>query len=720
MGVQGPEGLVFAGKYRIIKSIGHGGMSNVYLAVDLASGTNVAVKILKPEFSNNEEFIKRFDTEARAVSSLSHANIVKVYGVGQENSFRYIIQEYVEGITVKELINQNGHLDWRVAVPIAIQVGMAVEHAHKNGIVHRDIKPQNILINRDRIAKITDFGIARASTTNTITMNSGGALGSVHYFSPEQARGGNVGPSSDIYSMGVMLFEMVTGRVPFDGDTDVEVALKHLQEKPPVPSSYVSGIPKGLDSIILKCMQKNPDLRYASMRQMVSELDGLMVDPNGVFGVIQNQNGNENADESINSSFRQNPSYGKIEEFEKSIDSRRKNRFASNVALVIIVLAILGLIFGAGTLIVKYLEKATQVEKNMNYVVDDFYGLTQAEAEKILTENHIAYDVVYEISDDSVTPGIVIRQSIASGQTIKAGSSITKVTLTVSAKQDAIILSDYSGMDFEDACKALDALGLNPSPVQEISTTVGSDLVIRTDPPVNSQLQPGSTVLVIYAVEPTSSVVPQISGMTLAEARVLISENDLSIGIIEGAPEVLVLDESEQIVLLTDPEAGRTVPRRSIIKVYVGTLEDYQRGGTPTPTPAQIMVQPVIEGVGTVNGSGEYAPESTVTLTAVPGDGYEFAYWKDQLGNIVAYSESYVFICTENNHIFVAVFTPLPTPTPTPSPTPAPTATPTPTPMPTATPVPVATPTPEPPPPPPTEDSPEFPPEETVLIGGDV
>ena len=260
--------------------------------------------------------------------------------------------------------------------------------------------------------------------------------------------------------------------------------------------------------------------------------------------------------------------------------------------------------------------------------------------------------------------------------------------------------------------------------------TVGSDLVIRTDPPVNSQLQPGSTVLVIYAVEPTSSVVPQISGMTLAEARVLISENDLSIGIIEGAPEVLELDESEQIVLLTDPEAGRTVPRRSIIKVYVGTLEDYQRGGTPTPTPAQIMVQPVIEGVGTVNGSGEYAPESTVTLTAVPGDGYEFAYWKDQLGNIVAYSESYVFICTENNHIFVAVFTPLPTPTPTPSPTPAPTATPTPTPtpMPTATPVPVATPTPEgalqmfyvcmlceaP------ANPPEFPPEETVLIGGDV
>src|SRR5574344_699623 len=262
MNSHGPEGMIFAGRYRVVRLIGRGGMANVYLASDITSNMNVAIKILKPEFSSDEEFIRRFDTEAKAVSSLSHANIVKVLGVGHDNGFRYIIQEYVDGITVKELINQNGHLDWKVAVPIAIQVGLALEYAHRNGVVHRDIKPQNILISRNKIAKITDFGIARASTSNTITMNSGGALGTVHYFSPEQARGGNIGPSSDIYSIGVMLFEMVTGRVPFDGDSNVAVAVKHLQEKPPLASSFVLGIRSGWDSIILKCMQKLPEKRY--------------------------------------------------------------------------------------------------------------------------------------------------------------------------------------------------------------------------------------------------------------------------------------------------------------------------------------------------------------------------------------------------------------------------------------------------------------------------
>src|SRR5665648_212593 len=283
---QGPEGMILGGRYRIVRLIGSGGMANVYLATDMSSGLSVAIKILRPEFTADEEFIKRFDTEAKAASLLSHPNIVRVFGVGQEGDFRYMVQEYVDGITAKELITQNGHLDWRVAVPIAIQVGMALDNAHQNGIVHRDIKPHNILITRDRIAKVTDFGIARAASNNTITLTSGGALGSVHYFSPEQARGAMVGPSSDIYSLGVLLFEMVTGRVPFDGDTSVAIAIKHLQEPPPLASGFVPGIPAGLDAIIQKCMQKSPDFRYANIREMFTELDALMVDPNGAYGIV--------------------------------------------------------------------------------------------------------------------------------------------------------------------------------------------------------------------------------------------------------------------------------------------------------------------------------------------------------------------------------------------------------------------------------------------------
>ena len=259
--VHGPEGMIFANKYRIVKLIGSGGMANVYLGIDMNTGVNVAIKILKPEFSSDDEFIRRFDAEAKSVASLNHANIVKVFGVGHEGNFRYIVQEYIEGITVKDLINQNGHLDWKNAVPIVIQIGLALDYAHQNGIVHRDIKPQNILISRDRVAKITDFGIARAASSTTITM-TGVQMGSVHYFSPEQARGGNVGPQSDIYSLGVSLFEMVTGRRPFDGDSNVAIAVKHLQETPPVASSLMPGIPSGLDAIINKCMQKSPDKRY--------------------------------------------------------------------------------------------------------------------------------------------------------------------------------------------------------------------------------------------------------------------------------------------------------------------------------------------------------------------------------------------------------------------------------------------------------------------------
>ena len=680
MNEQGPEGLLFAGKYQITKMIGKGGMANVYLAVDMTTGTNVAVKILKPELSNNDEFIKRFDTEARAVSSLNHANIVKVYGVGHEHNYRYIIQEYVQGITVKELINQNGHLDWRVAVPIAIQVGMAVEHAHKNGIVHRDIKPQNILINRERIAKITDFGIARASTSNTITMNSGGALGSVHYFSPEQARGGNVGPSSDIYSMGVMLFEMVTGRLPFDGDTDVEVALKHLQDKPPVPSSLQSGIPAGLDSIILKCMQKNPERRYSSMRQMVEELDGLMVDPNGVFGVINTEPGKPTEDE-VSSSFRQNPSYNKIDEFEKTIESRRRARIASIIGMIALVVVILGVLLGGTIFLTKLVSGFTKTDKKVEYVVEDYSGMTKDEVHEILLKNGIQHDFKY-VENDSVAPDIVMEQSIEKGTKITSGSTLKTLILTVSKKPNSIILPDYTGVNYNDVCSSLEALGLVPMKISESTTEVESDLVIRTEPKEGTAVAPGSTVLVVYAVEPTNCTVPDICGKTVKDAKVDIDDAGLLLSI-EAAPEVMDLPSDQQYVILTDPSSGTTVPRKSTIKAYVGTLEDLQRGGTPTPTPTDIKVEAMIVGSGRVEGVGEYPPDSEVTLKAVPNEGNKFEYWQDGNGNIVCYTEEYKFICTENNHLFIAVFSALPTATPSPSPSPTPSPTPTPTPSPT-------------------------------------
>ncbi len=684
--VHGPEGMIFANKYRIVKLIGSGGMANVYLGIDMNTGVNVAIKILKPEFSSDEEFIRRFDAEAKSVASLNHANIVKVFGVGHEGNFRYIVQEYIEGITVKDLINQNGHLDWRNAVPIVIQIGLALDYAHQNGIVHRDIKPQNILISRDRVAKITDFGIARAASSTTITM-TGVQMGSVHYFSPEQARGGNVGPQSDIYSMGVSLFEMVTGRLPFDGDSNVAIAVKHLQETPPVPSSLMQGIPKGLDSIITKCMQKSPERRYQTMRQLVSELDSLLVDPNGVYGVIANVP-EKNTSTDTNISFRQDPEYEKISEIEKSAESRRISRFRDNILLALIVVVIIGVLIGIGILVVRAVGNATQIEENTDYTIENYIGQTGDDVIRKLELAQVNFEVEYKVTD-AYEPGVVIAQSIAEGMVVSTSSKLSVLTITISTRDDYIVLQDYTNVDYESCYKSLQNFGLRPSLRPEPSDSYEPGMVIRTEPEANTQVLRGDTVIIIYAIEPTSSVVPDVVGNTVTEAAEKLNESNLNYTV-EGSPEVLALPANQQVVILTNPVSGTTVARKSTVKLYVGTREDYQNGGTPTPTPPQAVIEvKVANGTyGTVTGGGQYELNTQVTLTATPATGYVFECWLDAYGNTIAYSNTYTFAVKESTS-FTAVFSPLPTATPVPA-----TNTPTPTPVP-----PPPTDTPVPPPP---------------------
>lgn len=684
--VHGPEGMIFANKYRIVKLIGSGGMANVYLGIDMNTGVNVAIKILKPEFSSDEEFIRRFDAEAKSVASLNHANIVKVFGVGHEGNFRYIVQEYIEGITVKDLINQNGHLDWRNAVPIVIQIGLALDYAHQNGIVHRDIKPQNILISRDRVAKITDFGIARAASSTTITM-TGVQMGSVHYFSPEQARGGNVGPQSDIYSLGVSLFEMVTGRLPFDGDSNVAIAVKHLQETPPVPSSLMQGIPKGLDSIITKCMQKSPERRYQTMRQLVSELDSLLVDPNGVYGVIANVP-DKNTSTDTNISFRQDPEYEKISEIEKSAESRRISRFRDNILLALIVVVIIGVLIGIGILVVRAVGNATQIEENTDYTIENYIGQTGDDVIRKLELAQVNFEVEYKVTD-AYEPGVVIAQSIAEGMVVSTSSKLSVLTITISTRDDYIVLQDYTNVDYESCYKSLQNFGLRPSLRPEPSDSYEPGMVIRTEPEATTQVLRGDTVIIIYAIEPTSSVVPDVVGNTVTEAAEKLNESNLNYTV-EGSPEVLALPANQQVVILTNPVSGTTVARKSTVKLYVGTREDYQNGGTPTPTPPQAVIEvKVANGTyGTVTGGGQYELNTQVTLTATPATGYVFECWLDAYGNTIAYSNTYTFAVKESTS-FTAVFSPLPTATPVPA-----TNTPTPTPVP-----PPPTDTPVPPPP---------------------
>jgi serine/threonine-protein kinase len=275
-------GRVLDDRYEIIEKIGGGGMALVYKARCRLLNRFVAIKVLRPEFIEDEEFVKKFRREAQSAASLSHPNIVGIYDVGTENNNYYIVMEYIKGQTLKELIKSKGTLGIEHATNIAIQICYALDHAHKNHIVHRDIKSHNILIREDNSVKVTDFGIARAVSSSTIT-NTGNVIGSVHYFSPEQARGGYTDEKSDIYSLGVVLYEMVTGRLPFEGDSPIAVALKHIQEEPIPPAKINPRVPKSIEAIILKCMEKEVSRRYNSAAEIINDLRQSLVMPNGDF-----------------------------------------------------------------------------------------------------------------------------------------------------------------------------------------------------------------------------------------------------------------------------------------------------------------------------------------------------------------------------------------------------------------------------------------------------
>ena len=278
-------GMMIGDRYEILEKIGTGGMSDVYKAKCHKLNRYVAIKVLKQEFSENANFVSKFRIEAQAAAGLMHPNIVNVYDVGEENGIYYIVMELVEGITLKKYIEKKARLSYKEAVSIAIQVSMGIEAAHNNHIIHRDIKPQNIIISKDGKVKVTDFGIAKAATSNTITSN---VMGSVHYTSPEQARGGYSDEKSDIYSLGITMFEMLTGRVPFNGETTVAIAIKHIQEEMPSPREYVPEIPVCVEQIVLKCTQKSPDRRYHSMAALIADLKKALMSPDEDFVQIEN------------------------------------------------------------------------------------------------------------------------------------------------------------------------------------------------------------------------------------------------------------------------------------------------------------------------------------------------------------------------------------------------------------------------------------------------
>ena len=475
-----------SGRYELEEIVGSGGMSVVYRAWDLKSDREVAVKVLRFEHNTDQDLMRQFNREAQAASKVTHPNIVSMYDVGQDGDTRYLVMEYVKGITLKEMIRQQGRIECKRAVQITLKILAAIDHAHKNNIVHRDIKPQNILVDSEGRVKVTDFGIARVLDSGSNT-GTGNVLGSVHYFSPEQARGAVADAKSDLYSVGVVLYEMLTGHVPFDADTPMAVALKHIHEKPVPPTSQNPAVWISLDEIIMKALEKDPARRYQSAAQMASDLKLAVRHPNG--GVVR----------------------VKEEETE-----REPKRFPSwLVAVLAVAVLAVALLFSWQS----YERLKTRVRVPSIVMAD----LEDAEAQ--LDAQGLTYEID-ERYDDSVVSGVVIEQTPEAGTLLYPGEL---VRLSVSMGKEAVTVPDVTLRMRNEAVKILEDSDLTAGEVRlEISDDVPVGAVISQYPPAEMKAPPFSEVSLTVSGESTS--VPELGGLTIDLARVTLQASGLQLG----------------------------------------------------------------------------------------------------------------------------------------------------------------------------------------------
>ncbi len=548
------------GRYEIHELIGIGGMANVYRCTDTLDDREVAIKILKDEFLNNEEFIRRFKNESKAIAMLSHPNIVKVYDVSFGDIIQYIVMEYIDGITLKEYIERQGVIEWKDALHLTTQVLRALQHAHESGIVHRDIKPQNIMLLQDGTIKVTDFGIARFSDKATRTMTDQ-AIGSVHYIAPEQARGDVTDGKTDIYSVGVMLYEMLAGKLPFDGDTAVSVALMQLNETPRRPREINPSIPVGLEQITIRAMEKEPEKRYTSAAEMLSDIDRFRMNPSIVFDYgtsfvddaptkyvdeSEEQKEKDKDDKKERKEKREQERKARRErkekekkdreaEKEKEESARRaeaeEKKSEKEEAMVFedeeikehgnMFYAVKGVVIAALVLCVIFGVLAIILALNSNQAKDvqmpGYVGKTVAEIKENNPENF--HFEIKSRFDESQTPGIVLAQDPAEFMTVKSGST---VVLTVNSSEDEISVPFFnSNFKQEEVASKIKDLGLIPEPIMVENEKTAKDYVIGTFPVAGSKTPIGSTVYIYVSKgeRPEIVEIPSVIGQTIDAAQ---------------------------------------------------------------------------------------------------------------------------------------------------------------------------------------------------------
>jgi serine/threonine protein kinase len=538
-------GNILGGRYELEEKIGGGGMAIVYKAKCHLLKRYVAVKILRPELVEDEEFVSRFKRESQAAASLSHPNIVNIYDVGEEKGIYYIVMEYVRGKTLKEYIREKGRLEWDEAIRIALQICSALKHAHKNGIVHRDIKPQNILLSDDGTAKVADFGIARAVTSSTVTMAGANVIGSVHYFSPEQARGGYVDTKSDLYSLGIVLYEMVTGTVPFEGDTAISVALKHIQEKVKPPMELNPNTPKSLQDVIEKSTEKDQTKRYQTAGEMIKDLQRVLKEPDGNF-VIRNL-------DSDSPTQVMEPVV-----VEKKTKNKKRSVWIKLVWIILPLLAIL--------LLFSYLGKRIY---NSHFVSEDvevppIVGLYEDKAKSILYENNLVYKVL-DKKNSKEEEGIILYQEPESGIKVKPYSVVRVI---VSLGPNTTIVPNVKGHSRRDAEISLENARLKVGQPEYIDSDLPKDTVVEQSIDPNTEVVDGTEIILVISKGPQITVVEveEYIGLKEEVAKELIVNNGLKVG--KVLPEYN--DKyPEGVVIKQNPNPGDSVEQNRSIDLWV-------------------------------------------------------------------------------------------------------------------------------------------------------
>lgn len=566
------EYKVLGERYKLLNKVGEGGMAVVYKATDLKLNRSVAVKILKDSFKENDEIIGKFKREAMALANLSNANIVNVLDVGTQDGINYIVMEFIEGKTLKEIIVEKGNMPVEVAVRIALKVSTALECAHKNNIIHRDIKPHNILVTADGTVKVTDFGIAKSMDSSTIA-HTNTIMGSAHYFSPEQAKGGYIDYRTDIYSLGIVMYEMLVGKVPFEGDSPVTVALKHIQEKVVSPKEINPSIPDNINNVILKCLEKDPIKRYQTVKELTADLDKIRENPNVVIGnnsveddytkiippinmdettilqkpvnvdettILQKPEGfNEAIDNNnLNQTVYEPYDYDEDEdedEYEERHDSTQevnnlkpKNKVGKGIAYAVV--AILIIVIGAFAGV--FLANRNAGNTNAKVAVPNIVSMNMNNGIEKLKESNLAYEELIE--NNSAPKGTIFKTEPSANEVVPKG---TVIKVYISGGEQKVKIPNIAGMSVDVAKETLADIGLNVGDVQQqYSDSVPSGEIIGTNPTAGTELTPGTNVNIIVSQGPEVKMVsiPNVTGLSVSDATAKLQAAGLKINAVKG------------------------------------------------------------------------------------------------------------------------------------------------------------------------------------------